>query len=146
VRTVVGYHRYDTTAELLLLNKIWKLQSMLTNYFYPQQKLVSKVRIGAKVSKKYDTASTPYRRAAAHKAIIDEDKAILADTYTSINPAAVQRQIQASPPSCSPSPPAKADPKPKPRSVLPLRAHPRMSQRIRPRAHRDMRQQVDRGL
>jgi hypothetical protein len=63
VRIVVGYHRYDTPAELLLLNKIWVLQSRLTNYFYPQQKLVSKVRVGAKVSKKYDRATTPYRRA-----------------------------------------------------------------------------------
>ncbi|WP_237394459.1 integrase catalytic domain-containing protein [Mycobacterium intracellulare] len=49
VRTVVGYHRYDTAAELLLLNEIWQLQSKLTNYFYPQQKLISKVRKGAKV-------------------------------------------------------------------------------------------------
>ena len=31
VRTVVGYHRYDTAAELLLLNKVWVLQSQLTN-------------------------------------------------------------------------------------------------------------------
>jgi hypothetical protein len=31
VRTVVGYHRYDTEAELLLLNRIWTLQSMMTN-------------------------------------------------------------------------------------------------------------------
>lgn len=31
--TVVGYHRYDTAAELLLLNEIWQLQSKLTNYF-----------------------------------------------------------------------------------------------------------------
>ncbi len=36
VRTVVGYHRYDTAAELLLLNEIWQLQSKLTNYFYPR--------------------------------------------------------------------------------------------------------------
>ncbi|MGH3562783.1 MAG: integrase catalytic domain-containing protein [Mycobacterium sp.] len=95
VRTVVGYHRYDTKAELLLLNKIWVLQSLLTNYFYPQQKLVSKVRAGAKVSKKYDRATTPHRRAERHDAVCDEDKAILANTYTDINPAAVQRQIQA---------------------------------------------------
>jgi len=95
VRIVVGYHRYDTEAELLLLNKIWVLQSKLTNYFYPQQKLVSKVRVGAKVSKKYDTATTPYRRAAAHGAIADGDKTALANTYAGINPAAVQRQIQA---------------------------------------------------
>jgi len=95
VRTVVGYHRYDTTAELLLLNKIWVLQSQLTNYFYPQQKLISKVRTGAKVSKKYDRATTPHRRAEAHSTVSSEDKVILADTYTGINPAAVQRQIQA---------------------------------------------------
>ena len=95
VRTVVGYHRYDTAAELLLLNKIWALQSQLTNYFYPQQKLISKVRTGAKVSKKYDRATTPHRRAEVHSKVSDEDKAILADTYTSINPAAVQRQVQA---------------------------------------------------
>ncbi|MGO9034222.1 integrase catalytic domain-containing protein, partial [Mycobacterium sp.] len=55
VRILVGYHRYDTPAELLLLNKIWTLQSLLTNYFYPQQKLVLKVRDGAKITKKHDT-------------------------------------------------------------------------------------------
>ena len=95
VRTVVGYHRYDTEAELVLLNKIWVLQSKLANYFCPQQKLVSKVRDGAKVSKTYDTATTPHRRAERHESVSDEDKAILADTYAGINPAAVQRQIQA---------------------------------------------------
>ena len=61
VRIVVGYHRYDTEAELLLLNKIWALQSKLTNYFSPQQKLVSKVRDGAKVSR--STTSPPRRTA-----------------------------------------------------------------------------------
>src|SRR5208283_4673666 len=66
VRILVGYHRYDTPAELLLLNKIWTLQSLLTNYFYPQQKLVLKVRDGAKITKKHDTATTPHRRAQAH--------------------------------------------------------------------------------
>ena len=95
VRTVVGYHRYDTEAELLLLNRIWVLQSKLTNYFCPQQKLVSKTRVGAKVSKKYDRATTPHRRAQAHETVNAQDKVILAEAYTSINPAAVQRQIQA---------------------------------------------------
>jgi hypothetical protein len=95
VRTVVGYHRYETAAELLLLNEIWHLHSKLANYFYPQQKLVSKTRDGAKVSKKYDTATTPFRRAIGHQSITDHRKAVLARTYASINPAAVQRQIQA---------------------------------------------------
>lgn len=95
VRTVAGYHRYDTAAELALLNEIWSLQSQMTNYFLPQQKLISKVRDGAKVTKKYDKATTPHRRAERHAAVTVEDKTILADTYTDLNPAAIQRQIQA---------------------------------------------------
>ncbi len=37
----------------------------------------------------------PHHRAERHERVADEDKAILADTYASINPAAVQRCIQA---------------------------------------------------
>src|SRR5665811_1084433 len=95
VRTVVGYHRYDTAAELALLNEIWALQSQMTNYFLPQQKLISKVRDGAKVTKKYDKATTPHRRAERHDAVTVEDKAILAEDYHDLNPAAIQRHIQA---------------------------------------------------
>lgn len=95
VRTVVGYHRYDTAAELLLLNKIWVLQSQITNFFLPQQKLLTKVRDGAKVTKTYDLATTPHRRAERHEAVSAEDKAIMNDVLVGLNPAAIQRQIQA---------------------------------------------------
>jgi hypothetical protein len=95
VRTLVGYHRYDTPAEVVLLNKIWALQSQLSNYFYPQQKLVHKVRDGAKITKKHDTATTPHRRAQAHPNLPTTAKADLTRTYLAINPAALQRQIQA---------------------------------------------------
>ena len=95
VRTVVGYHRYDTAAELLLLNEIWQLQSKLTNYFYPQQKLISKVRTGARVSKKHDKAATPFHRAIDHPTMAVERIVALTRTYSLINPAATQRQVQA---------------------------------------------------
>jgi len=95
VRTVVGYHRYDTAAEVLLLNEIWQLQSKLTNYFHPQQKLISKVRAGAKVSKKHDTATTPFHRAIDHPTMTVERIVALTRTYPLINPAAIQRQVQA---------------------------------------------------
>ena len=95
VRTVVGYHRYDTAAELLLLNEIWQLQSKLTNYFYPQQKLISKVRKGAKVSKEHDTAATPFHRAIDHPTMTVERIVAMTRTYSLINPAATQRQLQA---------------------------------------------------
>jgi hypothetical protein len=95
VRTVVGYYRYDTASELLLLNEIWQLQSKLTNYFHPQQKLISKVRDGAKVSKKHDTAATPFHRAINHPTMTVQRIVALTRTYSLINPAATQRQIQA---------------------------------------------------
>ncbi|MEO6205551.1 MAG: transposase family protein [Mycobacteriales bacterium] len=95
VRTVVGYHRYDTSAELLLLNKIWVLQSRMTNYFLPQQKLIRKVRDGAKVTKTYDKPLTPQQRARLHVKVTEQDKAIMKDTMEELNPAAIQRQIQA---------------------------------------------------
>ncbi len=95
MRTVVGYLRYDTAGELALLNKIWALQSMLGNHFYPQQKLISKVRDGAKITKKYDKATTPFHRAIDHPTMTVERIVALTRTYSLINPAATQRQIQA---------------------------------------------------
>ena len=95
MRQLVGYLRYDTEAELLLLNKIWALQGLIGNHFYPQQKLTSKVRDGAKITKKYDTATTPYGRTIAHPDVKALAKRRLRARHASFNPAAVQRQIQA---------------------------------------------------
>jgi len=95
VRMAVGYYRYDTASELLLLNEIWHLQSQLTNFFYPQQKLVSKVRTGAKVSKKHDEAATPFHRAVDHPNMAAQRILALKRTHSLINPAATRRQVQA---------------------------------------------------
>ena len=117
MRTVVGYHRYDTTAELLLLNKIWALQSLMTNYFGPQRELISDVRNGAKVIKKYDTPKTHHRRASDPDAVDQHDNTILADTYRGLNPAAIQTVTTS-----NKGPSHNQPPRP------PLRAHPLMSQ------------------
>jgi hypothetical protein len=61
VRRAVGYHRYDTGAELELLNAIYGLLRLQTNFFSPQQRLLEKHRHGAKVTKKYARAKTPYQ-------------------------------------------------------------------------------------
>ncbi len=58
VRELVGYYRYDTVGELAKLNEIWDLDAVFANYFLPQQKLIFKQRHGAKVTKRYDTATT----------------------------------------------------------------------------------------
>ena len=96
VRQSVDYHRYDTAGELELLNKIWALQRLLTNHFAPQQKLVSKERNGAKIRKKYDKPATPYQRAIADEGTVRATvKTKLTQENRPLNPAAIQRQIQA---------------------------------------------------
>jgi hypothetical protein len=95
VRQTVGYHRYDTPGELELLNRIWALQRLLTNHFGPQQKLLAKVRNGAKVTKTYDTPATPYQRILTDTGTVTKaTKARLKRENRPLNPAAIQRQIQ----------------------------------------------------
>jgi hypothetical protein len=96
VRQTVGYHRYDTPGELELLNRIWALQRLLTNHFGPQQKLLTKVRNGAKISKTYDAPATPFQRVLADAGTVSKTtKARLKRENKPLNPAAIQRQIQA---------------------------------------------------
>lgn len=67
----------------------------MTNYFYPQQKLISKVRTGAKVSRKHDKATTPFHRVIDNPTMTVQRIVALKRTYSLINPAATGRQIQA---------------------------------------------------
>lgn len=93
VRQMVGYGRYDTPAELEVLTELYAYLRLYVNFFQPQMRLVSKTRHGAKVTKRYDTARTPYRRILEHPEIPGASKAVLTQTYLDLNPAALKRQI-----------------------------------------------------
>jgi hypothetical protein len=93
VRQAVGYLRYDTPAEVVALNRLYQSLRLMTNFFTPQQKLVEKVRDGARVTKKYDTARTPYQRLAARHDIDSVVIDNLAGWYDRLNPAQVRRDI-----------------------------------------------------
>ena len=95
VRELVGYYRYDTDAELQLLNEIWKFDGVFTNYYLPQQKLVFKQRKGAKVTKRHDKAQTPHQRAIAHPKVDDHSITLMNAAFGKIKPAALSRQILA---------------------------------------------------
>ena len=43
----------------------------------------------------YDRPTTPATRAGRHNAVTAEDKKTLADVYPTLNPAAIQRKVQA---------------------------------------------------
>ncbi len=93
VRRAVGYLRYDTEEELLILKELYRHLRLYTNFFQPTMKLIEKTRIGSKVTKKYDKAQTPYRRVLACPDVSAENKLALKRLYTTLNPAQLKRQI-----------------------------------------------------
>lgn len=93
VRTLVGYLRYDTEAELDLLNDIWELDAGFTNFLSAQQKLISKRRDGPKVIKRYDQATTPHRRLETFPGVTDSVTADLDHQLNATHPGHLSRQI-----------------------------------------------------
>ncbi len=63
VRQLVGYERYTSPAALKQLGRVYELARLHVNAYLPVMKLVGKEREGARVHKRYDVPSTPYRRA-----------------------------------------------------------------------------------
>jgi hypothetical protein len=97
------------------LNQIWALQRLLTNHFAPQQKLVFKTRIGAKIIKKYDAPKTPFQRVLDDSGTVRKSvKTQLTHQNKPLNPAAIQRQIQALTEQLLTLTTSKKGPKPKP--------------------------------
>ena len=95
VRRAVGYNRYDTDAQLKLLNELYSLLRLYTNYFQPLMKLVRKERVGSRVKKTYDKPQTPYHRVLASPDVGDLQKRKLRNEYARLNPAQLKRDISA---------------------------------------------------
>ena len=93
VRRNVGYLRHDTDEELRVLNELYIYLDSYVNYFQPVLKLISKTRVGSKVTKKYDKAKTPFRRVLVSKSIDDKIKSRLEREYDSLNPVELKRNI-----------------------------------------------------
>ncbi len=93
VRRAVGYARYDSRAQLRLLNELYGYLRLYTNCFQPVMKLLSKERDGAKVKKKFDEPRTPYQRLMAMPGISPQIKRRLKSEYASLNPAQLKREI-----------------------------------------------------
>lgn len=93
VRRAVGYARYDSAAQLRLLNELYGHLRLYTNHFQPVMKLLSKERNGAKVKKKYDEPKTPYQRLMDMPDISSKIKQRLKSEYVTLNPAQLKREI-----------------------------------------------------
>lgn len=93
VRHLVGYDRFETTAEYNLLQSIYTDLSLYFNFFQPVLKLVSKEIVEGRTIKHYDTAATPYQRVLASELISFDVKARLTNIYVSLNPVTLRNSI-----------------------------------------------------
>ena len=76
------------------MNEIYgKYFCALHNFFIPQQKLISKVRVGSKYIKKYDKAKTPFERVMESPDISKHDKNLLQERFEKLNPIILKAEI-----------------------------------------------------
>jgi transposase InsO family protein len=95
VRQVVGYDRYQGQTACEALQALYVPLRLYLNFFQPVMVLTEKQRDGAKVTKRYDTAKTPYQRSLDSPDVAEEAKTRLRELYLTLNPAALLRQIEA---------------------------------------------------
>ncbi|MEY8014888.1 integrase catalytic domain-containing protein [Mycobacterium servetii] len=96
VRKHAFYWRYDTPAELELLNQLWKLVSLPLNFFTPTKKPLGYTTTAAGRRKRiYDKPATPWQRLQASGVLDTQQLANVAARIEGINPADLTRQINA---------------------------------------------------
>ncbi len=85
----------ETDAEWLLLKAIYADLRLYVNFFQPVLKLVDKDRLGERVIKCYDTATTPYQRILDSPYVSENLKVYLRLQYVRLNPVTLRNRIDA---------------------------------------------------
>jgi hypothetical protein len=94
VRRLVGYDRYEGVEAWRALAAVYRVLRLYLNFFQPSLKLASKQREGARVTKQYDKAQTPYQRVLASTALTEEQKERLRRGYEQLDPLALLSELQ----------------------------------------------------
>lgn len=94
VRKLVGYHRYDTEEQVMLLNRLYQVEDLISNFFLPSQKLKEKTHDdkGRVISRRYDRAQTAYQRLLAAEDVVRKVKESVCKQYNQLNLIALRRQ------------------------------------------------------
>ena len=94
VRRLIGYDRFEGLDAYNALSELYATLRLYINFFQPSLKLKSKIRDGAKVTKKYDKAKTPYQRLLISINISEEIKIKLRTQYEQLDPILLLKNLQ----------------------------------------------------
>ncbi len=86
IRKFIGYDRFEGIQSCQTLSALYSQLRLYVNFFQPSMKLISKVRDGGRVIKKYDQAQTPCQRILASEQVSEITKQKLSDKYQELDP------------------------------------------------------------
>ena len=94
VREVFGYERFDHKELVEAMDEVYKYSNLLSNFFVPQMRLQSKVRIGSKIKRKYTKPKTPYQILLDREDVPEDKKELLKKVFFQHNPFHLRGQIE----------------------------------------------------
>jgi hypothetical protein len=92
VRRFAGYQRFETDRERALLNELYGVVRLMTNFFCPSMKLLEKVTRDGKPRRRYGEPKTPYQRVQESPTISEQTKQDLERQLLILNPAQLHRR------------------------------------------------------
>jgi len=94
VRRLVGYDRFEGRRAWEALARLYAVLRKYINFFQPSLKLTEKKRHGAKVTKRYDQAKTPFQRILCSAHVPDAQKQVLESEFASLDPVLLLHDLQ----------------------------------------------------
>jgi hypothetical protein len=93
VRRLVGYQRLEAPA-LAALERVHELARDYVNFLHPVRRLTEKVRRGARITRRYDLAQTPYRRLLASGVLSKKGARQLAVRSARLDPLRLKLELE----------------------------------------------------
>jgi hypothetical protein len=93
VRRLVGYQRLEAPA-LAALERVHELSRDYVNFLHPVRKLTEKVRRGARITRRYDGAQTPYRRLLASGILPRKVERQLTVRWAAVHPLRLKLELE----------------------------------------------------
>lgn len=94
VRRFVGYHRLEGHGAVVALSRLYAATRLFVNFFQPSFKLKDKVRVGARVRKRYHDPETPCQRLLSSPVISEQTKLRLREVAAQLDPLQLLGEIR----------------------------------------------------
>src|SRR5215831_5611957 len=94
IRRMVGHGRLEGPQTAAVLNKLYTSARLFVNFFQPSFKLLAKIRVGAKVVKKYHPPATPGERLLERTDVSEKCQEQLRQTLAALDPVRLLSEIR----------------------------------------------------